>query len=164
VSAPSNLSLVSGLTIVKAIRRIFALMMPDKEPYYFAINVARNRDMYSHGWVQLRAASSIERRGTQLRKLSLHMSIGDNISTQTHHIPDTPYEGGVFLLSMDIDMPNYGYYLVEVKLEMEFPTEATIVELKTGETAGHCPIHSTETKALSSESRLLHRLLLSDRG
>jgi hypothetical protein len=133
-------------------------MMPNEEPYYFVINIARDRDLYSHGWVELRAASSIERRGTQLRELSLHMSIGNNISTQTHHIPDTRYEGGVFLLSMDIDMPDYEYYMVEATLEMEFPIEATIKELNTGETARHCPVLSTETTTLSSGSRLLHRL------
>ncbi|KAI9766163.1 MAG: hypothetical protein M1840_006730 [Geoglossum simile] len=146
---PSNFPLVSKLTTVKGIRRVFALVMPDQEPYYFAINIVRDRQEYNRGWVQLRAASPGERRGTQLSRLAIDMSIGEVASAQIHCVPETEYEGGVFLLPMQIDIPKGERYLVSCTLKMEFPVEATIYELNVGDV----PVCIAETISLNSEKQ-----------
>ncbi|KAI9782253.1 MAG: hypothetical protein M1839_005367 [Geoglossum umbratile] len=115
------------------IRRVLALTMPGKEPYYFVINIVRDREEYSRGRVQLRAATS-ERRGTRLGKLAVDMSIGGVVSTRAYCVPETEYEGVVFSLAAQINMPKYGLHLVSCVLKMEFPIEATFTELNVGET------------------------------
>ncbi|KAH0545333.1 hypothetical protein FGG08_000632 [Glutinoglossum americanum] len=128
---PSNLLPVSKLTIVKGIYRLLALTMPNNQtPHYFTVRIVRNRDNSSHGQMQLKAVPPSEK--SWMRALSMDVSIGKEIAFQGHSLPETQYEGGIYMLCMDFPIPKYGTHFLEAILKMKFPVGSTITEMNTG--------------------------------
>ncbi|KAI9764874.1 MAG: hypothetical protein M1840_008020 [Geoglossum simile] len=108
------------------VHRYFSVEVPDKEPKLFSIRIVRNPSDYSKGQVQLRAARPGQEWATELSMLRVQMDMGGGLTQELVYAPTTQYEGSVFPLLLDIEVPLIGTYPCRMKFNMRLPAMATL--------------------------------------
>jgi len=112
--------------MTKDFRKKFYVLTPNEPPYALTFSIVRLPGGFRRGHVRLRATDSSEIRKTPVRRLYVVMSIGDQASIECHCLPLTPNEGGIYLLTKQIELPAYGTYHLKAVLEIYLPVLAII--------------------------------------